>query len=88
MKQVHIIGVLLGLLSGLGIAVVMRPSLPMFGQPPIDVAFAALRTSCQASQIDCAYAGQFWQVLLVCCLVGAVAGFGVAFLVDQKVRQP
>lgn len=72
MKGEQRIGVLAGAFVGFIVSLLMRPSIPFVGQPPIGASLGALLNS--RSPIDREYASEFMPIILLCIVGGMVVG--------------
>lgn len=69
-----------GAVVGFMVGLLMRPSLPLMGQPPIVLAIGALLSP--RDQIDRMYSHEFLSVLVVCVVGGTVAGLALSKLLS------
>jgi hypothetical protein len=79
-KVVH--GALVGAGLGVLIPLFFRPSIPMFGQPPIKAAIHTLFN--QENPLDKAYGNEFWIVIFLCIALCATGGGLIVYLIEQN----
>lgn len=80
MKNDIWLGVGVGAFLGFIVSLLLRPSLPLVGQPPIGIAIGTLLGP--QDRLDRMYASEFLPTILVCLIGGSVVGLAFAKIIE------